>query len=160
MKLHPTLPCSPQRCPSLRGRGAARPPYRGGHTPNPLPLNGSAALPYGGGARPTPHTGVGNNQPRKPSISADRKPDPIRAVAPGRDQIVPATRWGSKIFLVRNIRNRALAERVGLNPTGGDILRRRPGFLPRAFVGQWSKTNPCSFFLGSLLQTLGSRATS
>ena len=144
-KLLSIFPCSPQHCPSLRGRGAARPPYRGGHTPSPLPLNGSAALPYGGGARPTPHTGVGKNQPRKPSNSATLKPNPIRAVAPGRDQIVPVTRRGSKIFLVRNIRKRALAERVGLNPTGRDILRRRPGFLPRAFVGQWSRTNPCFF---------------
>ena len=145
-KLLSISPCSPQHCPSLRGRGAARPPYRGGHTPNPLPLNGSAALPYGGGGAAHPPYRGGQESTSETQYPATQKPIPIRAVAPGRDQIVPSTRWGSKIFLVRNIRNRALAERVGLNPTGHVRLRRRPGSASPSSSRPVVQDQPVFFF--------------
>ena len=51
---------SQKYCPSLLGRGAAHPPYRGGHEKTPLTIN-SAALPCGGGAWPTPTYGGGTH---------------------------------------------------------------------------------------------------
>ena len=50
----------PHYCPSLRGRGAAHPPYRGGQVSS-LTDHRQYCPSLRGGARPTPRTGVGMN---------------------------------------------------------------------------------------------------
>ena len=144
-KLLSIFPCSPQHCPSLRGRGAARPPYRGGHTPNPLPLNGSAALPYGGGRGPPPIQGWARINLGSPVVrqlrnltQSGRSPRGGTRLSP-RHGGVRRSFW-SETFGIEHWPSAWVRFPPGTSDSGD--VRGRP---TRAVVGQWSRINPCFF---------------